>query len=144
VLDLVAVASRRDDADAKRYLKTADAGTLLDGPARAAYRARLAELREELEEAEQFGDRGRIERARSEIEFLTDQLASAVGLGGRDRRSGQASERARAAVTQNIRATLRKITDAIPTLGPALADRIRTGTYCRYEPAADTSIGWVV
>jgi uncharacterized membrane protein len=144
VLDLVAVASHRDDADARRYLKTADAGEMLDGQARAAYRARLAELREELDEAEQLADRGRIERTRGEIEFLTEQLASAVGLGGRERRAGQASERARAAVTQSIRSTLRKITDAIPALGPSLADRIRTGTYCVYEPAPDAAVDWVL
>ena len=64
----------------------------MDGQARDAYRARLAELREELDEAEQLADRGRVERTRGEIEFLTDQLASAVGLGGRERRSGRASE----------------------------------------------------
>jgi tetratricopeptide (TPR) repeat protein len=144
VLDLVAVATRRDDADAKRYLKTADAGAILDGQARAAYRARLGELREELAEAEQFADRGRIERTRGEIEFLTDQLASAVGLGGRERRTGQASERARAAVTQSIRGTLRRITDAIPALGPALAERVRTGTYCGYEPPADAAVDWML
>ena len=144
VLDLVAVQTRRDDADAKRYLKTADAGAVLDDQARAAYRTRLAELSEELEEAEQFADRGRIERTRGEIEFLTDQLASAVGLGGRERRTGQASERARAAVTQSIRGTLRKITDAIPALGPVLAERIRTGTFCSYEPSADAPVDWAV
>jgi hypothetical protein len=144
VLDLVAVQTHRDDADAKRYLKTADAGEVLDDHARAAYRTRLAELREELEEAEQFADRGRMERTRGEIEFLTDQLASAVGLGGRERRTGQASERARAAVTQSIRGTLRKITDAIPALGPVLAERIRTGTFCSYEPAANATVDWAV
>jgi hypothetical protein len=144
VLDLVAVATHSDDADARRYLKTADAGAVLDRQARAAYGARLAELREELEEAEQFGDRGRIERTRGEIEFLTEQLANAVGLGGRERRTGQASERARAAVTQSIRGTLRKITDAIPALRPVLADRIRTGTYCGYEPPADARIDWLL
>jgi tetratricopeptide (TPR) repeat protein len=144
VLDLVAVATRSDDADAKRYLKTADAGEVLDGRARAAYGARLAELREDLDEAERFADRGRMERTRGEIEFLTEQLASAVGLGGRERRTGRASERARAAVTQTIRGTLRKIADAIPSLGPALGDRIRTGTYCRYDPPADARIDWVL
>lgn len=143
VLDLVAVAAHRDDADAKRYLKTADAGEVLDGQARAAYRGRLTELREELDEAERFADRGRIERTRAEIAFLTEQLASAVGLRGRERRTGKASERARAAVTQSIRATLRKIVDAVPSLAPVLADRIRTGTYCSYEPG-DPGVDWVV
>jgi hypothetical protein len=77
------------------------------------------------------------------MEVLTDQLAQAVGLGGRERRAGQASERARAAVTQSIRGTLRRIADAIPALGPALADRVRTGTFCSYDPA-DARIDWVL
>jgi hypothetical protein len=33
---------------------------------------------------------------------------------------------------------------AIPSLQPALADRIRTGTHGRYEPPADAAIGWIV
>ena len=38
------------------------AGTILDARAHAAYRARLAELREELAEAEGLNDLGRVER----------------------------------------------------------------------------------
>jgi hypothetical protein len=58
--------------------------------------------------------------------------------------SGRACERARAAFTQSIGGTLRKIAYAVPALGPVLAERIRTGTYCRYEPAPDAAVDWVV
>src|SRR5262249_23309725 len=41
-----------------------DAGEVLDAQAKAAYRRRLGELREELEDAERCNDLGRIERLR--------------------------------------------------------------------------------
>ena len=47
-------------------------------------------------------------------------------------------------MTQSIRGTLKKLTDAIPALQPALADRVRTGTYCSYDPPADARTDWVV
>src|SRR5262249_59113150 len=72
---------------------------VLDPQAKAAYRRRLEELRAELAEAEEFNDSGRAERAREEMEAIGAQLASAVGLGGRDRPTGAAGERARPAPT---------------------------------------------
>src|SRR5262249_52651549 len=54
-----------------------DAGPALDARARSAYRARLAELAAERDEAESFGDRGRLERAAAEIEMLTGELERA-------------------------------------------------------------------
>ena len=65
-----------------------DAGELLDPSARAAYRRRLEDLREELEEAQRWSDLERAARAQQEIDFLTDELARAVGLGGRSRTAG--------------------------------------------------------
>lgn len=105
---------------------------VLDAEAKTAYRRRLGELREELGEAESFNDRGRAERAGAEIEALTEQLAAAVGLGGRDRTSGAAAERARLAVTKGIKTTLKRIAAAHPALGEHLTLRVKTGTYCVY------------
>src|SRR5262249_50142796 len=59
-----------------------DAGELLDAEARAAYKARLDDLQEEIDEAEEFNDPVRAERAREEREFLIRELARAVGIGG--------------------------------------------------------------
>ena len=77
-----------------------DAGALLDATAKAAYRARLTELRAELEEAEGRNDPARAATARQEREFLVQELARAVGLGGRDRRAAAHAERARPGVCQ--------------------------------------------
>ena len=119
VLDLVAAVHAEPGQAARRHLASADAGTVLDATARAAYRRRLADLRDELEEAAAYGDLGRTDRLRAEMEFLTEQLASAMGIGGAARRVGGPSERARSAVTQNIRSTLKRLVQALPGAGRA-------------------------
>jgi hypothetical protein len=118
------------------------AGPKLDPQAKWAYRRRLADLRDELEEAERFNDFGRASRAREGIEFLTDHLAAGVGLGGRDRLPGSTAERARSAVTHAIRTALRRIRDGMPVLWDQLAPRIKTGTYCVYHPDVVHPIRW--
>ncbi len=119
-----------------------DAGEMLDPQARAAYKQRLSELREELEEARQFHDLGRSERLAAEIDCLTRELTRAVGLGGRLRRMGSPAERARVNITRAIKVALRKITEHHPTLGHHLATTIKTGTYCSYSPDARMPITW--
>jgi tetratricopeptide (TPR) repeat protein len=111
-----------------------DAGTLLDSEAIHSYRKRLLDLREELEEAEAFSDQGRTNRAKGEIEFLTQELARAVGLGGRERRAGNAAERARTTVQKRLREAIRRIEDELPEVGAHLEHTIRTGTFCGYFP----------
>jgi len=111
-----------------------DAGEVLDATARAQYRARLRELTAERDEAEAWGDVARLERASAEIEALTGELERAVGLGGRERRVGSASERARSNVQRRLNHALQQIRAACPRLGEHLAATVHTGTYCRYEP----------
>ena len=112
----------------------ADTGAVLDAPAKAAYRSRLGELREELAEAERFNDVGRVENLRAEADAITQQLRSAIGSGGRDRRAGSYAERARLAVTQCVRASLKKIRAAHPALGHHLSTCVKTGYFCAYDP----------
>jgi hypothetical protein len=107
---------------------------VLDPRAVHDYRHRLLDLREELEEAERLSDTARAEKARAEMEFLTHELASAVGLGGRERRTGHAAERARTAVQKRLRETLRRIEHELPELGRHLDQTIHTGVFCAYLP----------
>ncbi len=76
--------------------RLSDTGPVLDQKAKRAYRARLRELEEELNEASSLADPSRAEKAR-QMQFLADQLAAAVGLGGRNRTPGSPAERARPA-----------------------------------------------
>jgi len=117
---------------------------VLDGRAKADYRQRLADLAEQRTEAEDNGDTGRIERVRAEIEALTEQLAAAVGLGGRDREAGAVAERARSAVTQSIRSAVKRIEAELPRLAARLNARVRTGLFCSYEPDPEHPIDWTL
>jgi uncharacterized membrane protein len=119
-----------------------DVGEVLDPQARAAYRQRLRDLREELTEAQTFNDPGRIEKLQAELEFLTQELAQAVGLGGRARKAASVGERARINVTKRIKMALRKISEQHPTLGEHLARTIRTGTFCVYTPSPPHTVTW--
>jgi hypothetical protein len=119
-----------------------DAGELLDARAKAAYRARLDELEAELEEADRFNDAGRAAQACAERDFLLDELARAVGLGGRGRRAASHAERARLNVTRAIRAAMANLARANPSLGRHLSATVRTGRYCSYTPDPRAPITW--
>jgi tetratricopeptide (TPR) repeat protein len=125
VLDLAGIA---------RAVDGGDAGPLLDDKARMQYRARLRELMASRDEAEHWDDRARLERTNAEIEALTAEMERAVGLGGRDRRAGSASERARSNVQRRITHAIDQIRAASPCLGEHLEATVRTGTYCVYSP----------
>ena len=119
-----------------------DAGPMLDVQAKAAYRARVTELQEEIEEADAFNDPERAARAREELGFLARELAGAVGLGGRDRKTGSDAERARVNVTRAIRTALKRIADHDPVLSRSIGSAIRTGTFCVYEPTPGDEPDW--
>src|SRR5271163_1536000 len=119
-----------------------DAGEMLDEQAKVAYRRRLSDLREDLQEAKEVGNVERAEKAEQEIDALTRELSRAVGLGGRDRRAVSASERARQSITKTIKAVLERIVQSDPELGDILSRCIRTGTFCCYQPDPEFPIAW--
>lgn len=120
-----------------------DAGELLDARARAAYRARIEELRSEIDVALEDDRLEAAERLHSELDQLVAQLAQAFGLGGRSRVTASAAERARLNVTRALRAALTKLADGVPGAGEVLDRRVRTGVYCAYEPV-DGEVRWIV
>lgn len=111
-----------------------DAGELLDAAALKAYRARLAAISADLEEAERDADLGRQSGLRREREAIEDELARAVGLGGKVRRAASATERARVNATRRIKDAIARVKEAEPRLGEHLESAIRTGTYSCYRP----------
>ncbi len=115
---------------------------LLDGDARRRYEDRIRELHADLAEAEGHHDSARAELIQAELDALVDQLAEAVGLGGRSRRTSGPSERARSAVTQRIRATIKRIDGLHASLGAHLHQSVSTGAFCRYDPRPATE--WIV
>jgi CheY-like chemotaxis protein/class 3 adenylate cyclase len=120
-----------------------DAGPVLDAQAKSAYRSRLLDLWSQLPEAEANADAGRIDALRNEIDALSDQLAAAVGLGGRDRRVGSAAERGRVSVTRAISDAIKRVREHSPALARYLDAAIRTGTFCVYRPPG-TATAWLL
>jgi len=125
-------------------LQVAGAEALLDARARQELRDRVADLRDELDEAEERHDMVRAERLRAELDAIGHHLAQAIGLGGRDRQVSAPAERARAAVTKAIRAAIRQIEEHEPDLGAILTNTIHTGAYCSYVPLQAAEITWEV
>lgn len=119
-------------------------GPILDAAAKAAYRKRILELTEDLQEAEAWADLGRAARARAELDALTDQLSAAVGLGGRDRKTGAQSERQRVRVTKAIRTAIKRVAESAPALGTHLDAAVRTGSFCAYAPPESQAVSWTV
>jgi hypothetical protein len=119
-------------------------GEVIDRQAAAAYRRRLAELDDELEEAREWSDEGRRARARAEREALLQQLSAAAGLSGRLRATGATSERARVAVRKAIAAAIERVDAVDPLLGRLLRDTVHTGTSCRYEPDPARPVVWLL
>jgi hypothetical protein len=150
VADLIAATEPAEADPRRRELSGMSAGELaeqdlrtsaaalseaaLDPRARAEYRARLAELHKDLEEAEAGGDAPRASAIREELDFIAGELVSAFGLGGRSRKPGHPVERARKAVTMRIRDAITRIERVHPPLGRHLEKSIRTGTFCSYSP----------
>lgn len=140
-LDLVsAPAAAPGAATAEGVHEQGHAGALIDEQARRGYQRRLADLEAELAEAQSFGDDERSARLTAERDALVGELARAYGLGGRARRAGDPTERARSAVTWRIRSGVKRIERAHPALGRHLARSVRTGTFCSYSP--ETPVVW--
>ena len=140
----VSAGAAAEAADLSVRADLGDAGAILDPEAKAAYRRRLAELREELEEATACNDIGRTARAQKEIEFVGHELERSMGPGGRDRRAVAATERARVAVAKAIKYALGKIAKQDAAVADHLRRDIHTGYCCVYEPAAVDSLLWDV
>ncbi len=137
VLDLVA-------GETGQPMALGDAGPMLDERAKTAYRRRLAEIEDDIEQARALEDAVREAQADAERDFLVRELARAVGLGGRDRRATSDSERARSGVTRAVRQGIARIGEHNPQLGEHLDQAVRTGTYCAYVPDPGAQVAWTL
>ncbi len=115
---------------------------VIDDQARAAYRRRLAEVEEDIEDAVAMNDLGRQALAERDRDFLIAELASAVGLGGRERLTDGNAERARTSVTRTLRYAVQRLAEHHSDLGVHLERAVKTGIYCGYQPDPLTPVTW--
>ena len=142
-LDLERIGETGDDSTA-RAVAASDAGEMLDDEARRAYRARIAQLRTAIDEAQTAGAADRAGALREELDFITRELSRGLGIGGRARRSGSAAERARINVTRAVKAAMLRLRDADPDLAAHFSATLHTGTVCVYTPDPRSPIEWTV
>jgi tetratricopeptide (TPR) repeat protein len=145
VLDLVAVEAgvlRVGATDDELHAGGHAGLPVLDAAAKASYRRRLADIEDDIEDARQANDPGRIELAERDREYLIAELKRAIGLGGRDRTVGGSAERARTSVARAIRYGLDQMSTVEPELAAHLRRAIRTGTYCSYEVDPTSPLTW--
>ncbi|HSO41146.1 MAG TPA: hypothetical protein VLT33_51825, partial [Labilithrix sp.] len=135
VLALALIAAPAEDP-----VPVGDAGPMLDREALRQYRERLADLDEELDDAEAKHDVERHTKRSTEREALLKELARATGLGGKPRRAGSPAEKARLNVTRTIRHAITHLSTALPELAAHLDESLATGVSCCYEPR--TNIAW--
>ena len=122
--------------------RPSDAGTVLDEQAKQEYRDRLEQLAGELQEARDWRDPERVARLEEEIDVVTQELAQAVGLGGRDRTFSSPAERARISVTKAIRTAIKLIGNQCPALATHLEESIQTGRFCSYATPGAAPPRW--
>ena len=111
------------------------ADVVLDEHARSEYARRLTKLDREIAEADAVADPHSSERAIAERDALVHELSAATGLGGRQRRLGDQTERARKTVGARVRDALARIERVHPLLAGHLRLTLRTGTTCVYVPS---------
>jgi hypothetical protein len=111
-----------------------DTGPTIDAAARSAYRRRLVDLEEEIDDASRDHDQGQLEKLGAEKDFLAAELSAALGLGGRVRVTGDRTERARKAVAMRIGTALKAIENVHPELARHLRNSVSTGRFCSYRP----------
>ncbi len=121
-----------------------DFDQVLDANAKRAYRMRMQQLDEDIEEARSWADPVRLERMEAERDALVAELVAAAGLGGRMRPVGSTAERSRVAVRKSIATALTRIEALDASLARLLRDTIRTGVTCRYEPDPARPSAWTL
>ena len=97
---------------------------MLDREALRQYRKRLADLDEELDDLKAKHDVARHAKRSTEREALLKELARATGLGGKPRRSGSPTEKARLNVTRTIRHAINHLSTALPELAGCAPGRV--------------------
>ena len=119
-------------------------GEVIDLQALAAYRRRLADLDQEIAEAEQWSDIGRLDGVVVERDALLGEISRATGLNGRRRTAGSSQERARIAVQKAISHAIDRIATVDRSIALQLTEGITTGVNCTYEPVGAGDPEWIL
>ena len=107
---------------------------VLDAEAFESYHMRLAELSEDIKDAEADGDSARVESCRQEFNAIAAQLTGATALGNSPRRANDDLAKFRGKVGNATRRTLKDIAKYCPELRNHLDACLHIGTQSSYTP----------
>ena len=131
--DVLAVSLLAAAAGIDPRVATGTSGPLLTAETHTEYKKKYFEAQEELEEAEQDNDLGRIERAQQDLDALGTEIARATGLGGRKREKTDA-DKVRKSVSMAVSRAIESIGKEHEALGRHLTTAISSGQFFRYAP----------
>lgn len=120
-IDLACRVARR-----RQEYALSDAGEKIDQEAMTAYKARYAELEEEMEEAKTNNDSGQKQRVQSEMTALAAEIQKAKDRGGKLKKDSDDRERVRKAVGNAIRTAVK----AIAQFDKRMAEHLKTPRLC--------------
>ncbi|MBI2192067.1 MAG: hypothetical protein HYU36_08790 [Planctomycetes bacterium] len=115
------------------------AGDVLDACALKEYRSKMTELQEEIQEAENNNDLGRVQKLKEDLHAITEEVGRATGLGGRNRKAADDRERARKTTSVGIRRALKAIKKEHQPLWQHLKNSLKIGEFLTYQPDQPTS-----
>ena len=114
----------------------------IDHKAKEEYKDRIAELLSDIDEAIEMNDHVRAGHLQEEYDKVVDYLSKSIGLGGKQRKTNDQSDKARSAVTWRIRSAIKKIVESHESLANHLSNSIKTGTFCSYRPKP--KVEWIL
>jgi hypothetical protein len=114
---------------------------LVPDDARRRLRKSLRDMKEELEFLRASGEQALAFKKQQEIEKVEEYLGQAR-FRGHDKRSSDASEKARKRVSVGIARAIADLHTEHPALARHLDNSIRTGQNCRYAP--ETEVQWIL
>jgi len=131
----------RDVVAKSNTIRGSHTGKVADDKAVAEYKLRLEQLREAIEDARAMSDTDQLERLAEEEDIILRSISSAIGTGGRRRKTGNIQELARQSVSVAIHRALDQIAAEHPPLGRHLRNSLTIGNFLSYHP--DRPTHWV-
>lgn len=111
------------------------AGDGIDRTAAKKMRAEVLRLREQIEEALEFGDQKSADQHRADMEEIEDYLGANIGQGGRPRRAPNELEQSRKRLSEAFRRAVKAIKAQHEPLAAHLQRHVKQGYKVSYERA---------
>lgn len=144
-VDLYEIAISEKQAEAEGLSVSANPlfsslGNISDMPAVKQYRAKVSELKADIEKARAEGDKLVEQECYEEMVVIERQIREAVGIGGRLKQANNKRKNIRDRFRNNVNRVIDKIKDTDPDLAAHLTKSISFGDTPKYAP--ETDISW--